>query len=79
MDLIGSIMFPDSSSDNIPMMFLELVRDLEPERKYNWGGAVLIHLYFNLYQSCQVSMLFLSYFKYFNLSLMANVLQITAK
>lgn len=77
MDLFGSIMFPDSSGDTVPLMYLELVRDLEPDKKYNWGGAVLAHLYFNLYQSCQVSKFFLSYFKFLNIYVMANILQIT--
>jgi hypothetical protein len=77
MDLFGSIMLCDSGGDTILMMYLQLEQDLSPKKKYNWGGAVLAHLYFNLFQSCQVSMFFLSYFKYFHLSLMANIVQIT--
>jgi hypothetical protein len=38
MDLFGSIMFPDSSGDNVPLMYLELVQDLEPDFKYNLLG-----------------------------------------
>ena len=57
MDLFGSVMFADSNGDSIPMCYLELLRDLEGSRKYNWGGAVLAHLYYNLCQSCKVSTL----------------------
>ncbi|XP_078181412.1 serine/threonine-protein phosphatase 7 long form homolog [Carex rostrata] len=53
MDLFGSVMFADSNGDSIPMCYLELLRDLEGSRKYNWGGAVLAHLYYNLCQSCK--------------------------
>ncbi len=65
MDLFSCVMFPDTSGNAIPMMYLELLRDLEPSSRYNLGGAVLAHLYYNLCQSCKVSMLLLSYFNYF--------------
>ncbi|XP_078158210.1 serine/threonine-protein phosphatase 7 long form homolog [Carex rostrata] len=53
MDLFGSVMFADSSGDSIPIMYLELLRDLGTSRRYNWGGAVLAHLYSNLCRACK--------------------------
>ena len=47
MDLLGSVMFPDSSGDQMPMMYLPLLMDLEQPSSYNWGGAVLAYLYSN--------------------------------
>ena len=65
MDLFGSVMFADASGNTIPMMYLQLLRDLQPSSgRYNLGGAVLAHLYSNLCHGCKVSMLFLSYFNY---------------
>jgi hypothetical protein len=64
MDLFGSVMFADSTGDTIPIMYLELLRDLQKPSRYNLGGAVLAHLYSNLCHGCKVSMLFLSYFNY---------------
>ena len=54
MDLFGSVMFPDSSADGVPAMYLQFISDLETPRKYNWGGAVLAHLYRELSRACHV-------------------------
>jgi hypothetical protein len=52
MDLFGSVMFPDSSADGVPAMYLQFISDLETPREYNWGGAVLAHLYRELSRAC---------------------------
>ena len=55
MDLFGSVMFPDSSGDQMPMMYLPLLMDIEQPSSYNWGGAVLAYLYSHLCRSSEVS------------------------
>ncbi|XP_078180478.1 serine/threonine-protein phosphatase 7 long form homolog isoform X1 [Carex rostrata] len=47
MDLFGSIMFSDSNSSSVSLMYLQFVEDLSPQgvNYYNWGGAVLACLY----------------------------------
>lgn len=35
----------DSGGDGIPMWYLNLVDNLDEPNRYNWGGAVLAHLY----------------------------------
>ena len=52
MDLFGSVMFPDSSGDGVPAMYLQFLQDLEHPSRYNWGGAVLTHLYRELSRVC---------------------------
>ena len=52
MDLFGSVMFPDSSADGVPAMYLQFITDLETPREYNWGGAVLALLYRELSRAC---------------------------
>ncbi|KAF3320111.1 Serine/threonine-protein [Carex littledalei] len=52
MDLCGSVMFVDSSGDAVPIMFLSLLRDIQRPSKWNWGGAVLAHLYRGLCHAC---------------------------
>lgn len=52
MDLFGSVMFPDSSADGVPAMYLQFLSDLETRVEYNWGGAVLAHLYRELSRAC---------------------------
>ncbi|KAF3320116.1 Serine/threonine-protein [Carex littledalei] len=52
-DLFGSVMFPDSCGDHMPMMYLPLLRDLEQPERYNWGGAVLAYLYSHLCRSSE--------------------------
>jgi len=56
MDLFGSVMFPDSSGDVVPMMYLRLLEDLESPSGYNWGGAVLAYLYHHLCHACEVNL-----------------------
>ena len=56
LDLCGAVMFEDSSGDAVPIMFLSLLRDLERESRYNWGGAVLAHLYRGMCHACLVSL-----------------------
>ena len=53
MDLFGSVMFPDSSESGVPAMYLQFIADLETPQKYNWGGAVLAHLYRELSRACK--------------------------
>lgn len=45
LDLFGSMLFPDSSGDSVPAMYLQFIRDLDAPGHYNWGGAVLAVLY----------------------------------
>ena len=52
MELFGSVMFPDSSSNGVPTMYLQFISDLETPPEYNWGGAVLAYLYRELSRCC---------------------------
>ena len=45
LDLIGSMIFPDSSGDGVPAMYLEFLQDLQQPKEYNWGAAALAFLY----------------------------------
>ncbi|KAJ4734194.1 hypothetical protein LUZ62_080769 [Rhynchospora pubera] len=46
LELFGTLMFPDSSQNAVPAYYLDLLRgDLNSERDYNWGAAVLAYLY----------------------------------
>lgn len=56
MDLFGSVMFADSSGDSVPIVYLSLLKELEKPPKWNWGSAVLAHLYHNLCRACKVSL-----------------------
>ncbi|XP_078158142.1 serine/threonine-protein phosphatase 7 long form homolog [Carex rostrata] len=42
MELFGTIMFPDSNSSSIRLMYLQFLEDLGPrgQNYYNWGGAM---------------------------------------
>ena len=55
MNLFGSIMFPDSNSSSVSLMYLPFLEDLGPrgEDHYNWGGAVLACLYRELSRACR--------------------------
>jgi len=53
MDLFGSVMFPDSSENGVPAMYLQFIADLDTPQNYNWGGAVLAHLYRELSRACK--------------------------
>lgn len=48
LDLIGSILLPDSTGDSIPAMYIQFLEDLNNPPCYNWGAAVLAHLYRSL-------------------------------
>lgn len=52
LDLLGSVMFPDSSADGVPAMFLQFLENLHDPPEYNWGCAVLAYLYRELSRSC---------------------------
>jgi len=43
--LIGGILMPDKSSQNVFLMYLPLLADLRQTRYYSWGSAVLAYLY----------------------------------
>ncbi|KAL3532162.1 hypothetical protein ACH5RR_005683 [Cinchona calisaya] len=43
--LIGGILFPDNSGNKVPLLYLQLLRDLETVGLYSWGSAVLGTLY----------------------------------
>ncbi|KAJ1698238.1 hypothetical protein LUZ63_006750 [Rhynchospora breviuscula] len=44
--MFGTIMFPDTSHNCVPVYYLDLIEgSLNEERKINWGGAVIACLY----------------------------------
>ena len=45
LDLFGSLIFPDQSSDGVPAFFLQFLEDLQNPKEYNWGAATLGMLY----------------------------------
>ena len=45
LDLIGSVIFPDSSGDGVAAMYLWFLEDLQQSKEYNWGAAALAFLY----------------------------------
>ena len=55
MYLFGSIMFPDSNSSSVSLMYLPFLEYLGPrgDDHYNWGGAVLACLYRQLSRACR--------------------------
>ncbi|CAN6245668.1 unnamed protein product [Urochloa humidicola] len=55
LDLIGSVLLPDSTGDSIPAMYIQFLEDMENPPCYNWGAAVLSHLYRSLCRACFAS------------------------
>lgn len=45
LEILGSIIFTDSSGDSVPAMYLQFMDNLATRTEYNWGGAVLAMLY----------------------------------
>lgn len=45
LEILGSIIFTDSSGDSVPAMYLQFMDNLTTRTEYNWGGAVLAMLY----------------------------------
>lgn len=45
LEILGSIIFTDSSGDSVPAMYLQFMDNLATHTEYNWGGAVLAMLY----------------------------------
>jgi Plant mobile domain len=52
LDLFGSMVFPDSSGDSVPAMYLRFLQNLDDPSVYNWGAAVLSCLYRNMSIGC---------------------------
>ena len=52
MDMLGSVMFPDKSDDQVAVMYLQFLGDMDT--RYNWGQAVLAFLYRQLYMASHV-------------------------
>ncbi|XP_038688495.1 serine/threonine-protein phosphatase 7 long form homolog [Tripterygium wilfordii] len=50
--ILGSILFPSTRGDSIPLIFLPLLSNLQETSSYSWGGAVLACLYHNLCRGC---------------------------
>ncbi|XP_038707328.1 serine/threonine-protein phosphatase 7 long form homolog [Tripterygium wilfordii] len=50
--MFGSILFPSTMGDSIPLIFLPLLANLQETSSYSWGGAVLACLYRNLCRGC---------------------------
>lgn len=45
LEILGSIIFTDSSGDSVPAMYLQFMDNLATRTEYNWGGTVLAMLY----------------------------------
>jgi hypothetical protein len=45
LDFFVSVLFPTSSGDDVPVMYIQFLTNLDNPVRYNWGGAVLAHLY----------------------------------
>lgn len=45
LDILGSMIFPDTSGDGVPAMYLQFLQDLDKPKEYNWGAATLAVLY----------------------------------
>ena len=54
LDLIGSILLPNGTGDSVPIMYVKFLENLENPPEYNWGSAVLAHLYRNLCRASDV-------------------------
>ena len=53
LDLFGSMLFPDSSTDSVPIMYLRFLQELNSPQNINWGAAVLACLYRSLSHACE--------------------------
>ncbi|KAH9609414.1 hypothetical protein KSS87_008563 [Heliosperma pusillum] len=51
--LIGSVIFPDKSGNEVCILFLPLLEDLDEIDEYIWGSAALACLYRNLCGACR--------------------------
>ena len=60
LDLFGSILFPDSSNDSVPIIYLRFLQELSTPQSINWGAAVLTCLYRGLSNACMVGKKFIS-------------------
>jgi len=54
LDMFATWMFPDSSGDTVPVVYLHFLRDLHSPAPVNWGSAVLALLYRGLCNACQI-------------------------
>ncbi|KAF6998783.1 hypothetical protein CFC21_014870 [Triticum aestivum] len=45
LEILGSIVFTDTSGDGVPAMYLQFMQDLGQPTEYNWGAAALALLY----------------------------------
>ncbi|EEC81777.1 hypothetical protein OsI_25467 [Oryza sativa Indica Group] len=45
LDIIGSMVFTDTSGDGVPAMYLQFMVNLSEQTEYNWGAAALSMLY----------------------------------
>lgn len=41
LDILGSMIFPDTSGDGVPAMYLQFLQDLDKPKEYNWGQQLL--------------------------------------
>jgi Plant mobile domain len=49
MEMFGTVLFPNSSSIGVSVMYLQFLTDLEHPLICNWGAVVLAYLYHNLF------------------------------
>ena len=49
--MMGSFLFENKKGVYVHLCFLPLLRDLTKTAAYSWGGAVLAHLYRELYRA----------------------------
>jgi hypothetical protein len=52
LDLFGSMIFPDSFEDSVPVMYLRFLLDFNHPPMYNRGAAVLAFFYRSLSMAC---------------------------
>nr|BAD29240.1 hypothetical protein [Oryza sativa Japonica Group] len=45
LDILGSMIFPDTLGDGVTAMYLQFLQDLDKPKEYNWGAATLAVLY----------------------------------
>lgn len=39
LDILGSMIFPDTSGDGVPAMYLQFLQNLDKPKEYKWGGS----------------------------------------
>lgn len=45
LDMLGSLIFPDTSGDGVPAMYLQFLDNLNEPKEDNWGAETIAVLY----------------------------------